>query len=216
MHKSFFGLVIKNLRLQREWTQEYLASISNLERTFISMLERGVKQPSLKTIGDIAQAFGIKSYELLHLVEQEMHATTVDNGFDRALEEERIAALEAEEERVRIGEIADSIPIVFFARTPMPEYAVTFVSKNVSQLLGFDREKFLEPGKFWQEHVHPDDQIRIISHLQKMRANGLVNHEYRFLTADGQWLQVREELRLIADDAGTPREVLGSLTGESN
>lgn len=61
MHKSFFGLVIKNLRLQRRWTQEYLASISNLERTFISMLERGIKQPSLKTIGDLAQAFDLKS-----------------------------------------------------------------------------------------------------------------------------------------------------------
>lgn len=214
MHKSFFGLVIKNLRLERRWTQEYLASISNLERTFISMLERGVKQPSLKTIGEFARAFGLKSYELLHLVEQEIHATTVDNGFDRAQEEQRIAELEAEEERSRIGEIADCIPVVFFARTPLPEYAVTFVSKNISQVLGFDREKFLEPGKFWQEHIHPDDQVRVADQLQHMCAQGLLNHEYRFLTASGQWVQVREELRLIADESGTPREVLGSLTGE--
>lgn len=215
MHKSFFGLVIKNLRLQRRWTQEYLASISSLERTFISMLERGIKQPSLKTIGDLAQAFDLKSYELLHLVEQAIHATTTDNGSDREQEERQLAALEAEEEAIRIGEIAHTIPVVFFARTPMPEYAATFVSKNVSQVLGFERDKFLGSGKFWQEHIHPDDQIRVIDHLQKMQAGGSLNQEYRFRSASGQWIRVREELRLVSDASGAPHEVLGSMTGQA-
>ena len=214
MHKSFFGLVIKNLRLQRRWTQEYLASISNLERTFISMLERGIKQPSLKTIGELAQGFGMKSYELLHMVEQEIHAATVENGFDRKREEQRLAELEAEDERVRISKIADSIPVVFFARTPMPEYAANFVSRNVSQLFGFDRESFMGPCRFWLEHIHPEDRPQVLDLLQNMKVNGLINQKYRFLTASGQWLHVWEELRLIADDAGMPREVLGSMTGE--
>jgi PAS domain-containing protein len=180
------------------------------------MLERGVKQPSLKTISDLAGAFGIKSYELLHMVEEAIHANNcpADSDFDPEAEEQRLALLEAEEEKARIGEIADSIPVVFFARTPMPEYAATFISKNISQVLGFDREKFMSPGRFWQEHIHPEDQTRVIDRLQKMKANGLVNHEYRFQAANGQWLQVREELRLIADEAGVPREVLGSMTGE--
>jgi transcriptional regulator with XRE-family HTH domain len=73
MHKFLFGVVIKKIRLERGFTQEMLASHSGLERTFISMLERGVKQPSLKTISSLAQAVGLKNYELLHLVEHEIN-----------------------------------------------------------------------------------------------------------------------------------------------
>ncbi len=65
MHKSLFGVVIKKIRLERRLTQEMLAFNSGLERTFISMLERGIKQPSLKTISSLAHAVGMKNYELL-------------------------------------------------------------------------------------------------------------------------------------------------------
>lgn len=216
MHKSLFGAVIKKLRVQRGFSQERLASLADLERTFISMLERGIKQPSLKTISDLARAFDLKNYELLHLLEQEIHSVELD--CDDALEREEVQReldeLEAEQEKVRIGEIVNSIPVAFFARSPMPAYVATFVSKNVSQLLGFDRENFMGPYQFWLERIHPDDQPKVLDHLHKMKVNGLLNHEYRFLTASGQWLHIWEELRLVADEAGAPREVLGSMTGE--
>jgi len=216
MHRTLFGAVIKKLRVQRGYSQEQLASFSELERTFISMLERGIKQPSLKTIGSLARAFGLKNYELLHLVEQEIHSVehAVDDAFVREQEQRELDALVAEQEKLRIGEIVDSIPVVFFARSPMPEYAANFISRNVSQLLGFDRESFMGPCQFWLERIHPEDQPRVLDLLQNMKVNGLINQEYRFLTASGQWLHIWEELRLIADEAGAPREVLGSMTGE--
>lgn len=216
MHRSFFGAVIRKLRLQQGWTQEHLASHSDLERTFISMLERGIKQPSLKTIGDLAKAFNLKNYELLHMVEQEIHAAQNTSAGDQECEEEehRLEALELEQEKSRIGEIVNAIPVVFFARTPMPEYAATFISRNIRQLLGFERDSFMESSQFWLEHIHPEDQSKVLDHLQNMTSNGLLNHEYRFLTASGQWLQIREELRLVADKSGIQKEILGSMTGE--
>lgn len=216
MHKSLFGAVIKKLRVQRGYSQERLASLADLERTFISMLERGVKQPSLKTIGGLARAFELKNYELLHLVEQEIHSVehVADDAFVREQDQRELDALVAEQEKLRIGEIVDSIPVVFFARSPMPEYAANFVSRNVSQLLGFDREYFVGPCQFWLERIHPEDRPRVLDLLQNMKVNGLINQEYRFRTASGQWLHIWEELRLIADEAGAPREVLGSMTGE--
>lgn len=216
MHRSFFGAVIRKLRLQRGWTQERLASHSDLERTFISMLERGIKQPSLKTISDLAKAFNLKNYELLHMVEQEIHAAQNASSGDQECEEEqqRLEALELEQEKSRIGEIVNAIPVVFFARTPMPEYAATFISRNILQLLGFERDSFMESREFWLEHIHPEDQPKVLNHLKKMTFNGLLNHEYRFLTASGRWLQIREELRLVADKSGAQKEILGSMTGE--
>lgn len=215
MYKSNFGSVIRRLRLQRQLTQEQLASLSDLERTFISMLERGIKQPSLKTISDLAKAFGLKNYELLHLVEQEIHSDmNPADSIDLQAEQQRLDALDAEQEQCRIGEIANTIPVVFFARTPMPEFAATFVSRNVTQLLGRNRESLLGSSKTWLEDIHPEDRAGVLGRLESMAANTLINHEYRIKTAHGRWLHVREELRLVTDESGLPKEVLGTMTGD--
>ncbi len=217
MHKSLFGVVIKKVRLERGFTQEMLASHSGLERTFISMLERGVKQPSLKTISSLARAVGLKNYELLHLVDCEIHLANSELHPNPDAEEDqrRLDALESEREKSRIGEIVNAMPIIFFARTPMPEYAATFVSKNISQLFGYARENFMENSGFWHEHIHLHDLHKVIHRLQNMNVNEVLNHEYRFLTKSGDWLLVREELKLVGNESGVPKEVIGSIVGTS-
>lgn len=216
MHKSYFGAVIKRLRVQQGLTQERLASLSDLERTFVSMLERGIKQPSLSTISNVATAFGIKNYELLHLVEQEIHGHTSANGDPDAEQELRdLAALEVAQEKERVDEIANAIPVVFVARTPMPEYAATFVSKNIQQLLGYEREAFLGSSSFWLGLVHPEDRPAVLGRLAKLDASKPLIHDYRIRAADGQWREVREELKLVPDEAGVPMEILVAMMSES-
>jgi len=217
MHRSLFGVVIRKIRLEHGFTQEMLASHSGLERTFISMLERGIKQPSLKTISSLANAVGLKNYELLHLVEHEVHLASreLPPNPDAAEDQRRLEALESEREKSRIGEIVDSMPIVFFARTPMPEYAATFVSKNISQLFGYDRDNFMEHSGFWHAHIHENDLLEVVKRLQNMNVNEVLNHKYRFLTESGEWLLVREELKLVVNESGMPKEVIGSIVGVS-
>jgi PAS domain S-box-containing protein len=216
MHKSHFGAVIRRLRQQQGLTQERLASLSDLERTFVSMLERGIKQPSLNTISNVAAAFGIKNYELLHLVEQEIQGDRRANGDPDAEQELRqLAALEAAQERERVNEISKAIPVVFFARTPMPDYATTFVSKNVEQLLGYEREAFLGGRSFWLGLVHPQDRPAVLDDLVQLDASKPMSHAYRILAADGQWRSVREELKLVPDDAGEAMEILVAMMSES-
>ncbi|MFA7351798.1 MAG: PAS domain-containing protein [Methylotenera sp.] len=215
MHKSLFGVVIKKIRLERGFTQEMLAFNSGLERTFISMLERGIKQPSLKTISSLAHAVGLKNYELLHLVEHEIHlaSSELNTNPDAAEDQRRLDALELEREKSRIGEIMNSMPIIFFARTPMPEYAATFVSKNIRQLFGYDRENFMQHNGFWHDHIHENDLPNVLDFLQTMDVNKVLTHEYRFLTGSGVWLLVREELKLVTNESGTLKEVIGSIAG---
>jgi transcriptional regulator with XRE-family HTH domain len=45
-----FGTVLRNLRTSVGLSQEDLALESGLDRSFISLLERGLRQPTLKTI----------------------------------------------------------------------------------------------------------------------------------------------------------------------
>lgn len=67
-----FGDVIRDLRKANQISQEKLAEVSNLDRSFISLLECGHKQPSLVTIFQLAKAFNISASKILSLVEDKI------------------------------------------------------------------------------------------------------------------------------------------------
>ncbi|MDY7539659.1 helix-turn-helix transcriptional regulator [Undibacterium sp. RTI2.1] len=59
-----FGLHLKKLRLARGLSQEQLGLIAELDRTYISGIERGVRNVSLANIFKIAKALDVDSAEL--------------------------------------------------------------------------------------------------------------------------------------------------------
>jgi transcriptional regulator with XRE-family HTH domain len=61
-----FGLRLKQLRLERNLSQEQLGMIAELDRTYISGIERGVRNVSLINIFRIAQALSIPAAELFN------------------------------------------------------------------------------------------------------------------------------------------------------
>ncbi|MGT2925278.1 helix-turn-helix domain-containing protein [Streptococcus caviae] len=56
---------IRYFRTQRNLSQEKLAELSQLHRTYISDLEMGNRNPSIKTLEKIASALKIAPYKLL-------------------------------------------------------------------------------------------------------------------------------------------------------
>jgi transcriptional regulator with XRE-family HTH domain len=64
-----FGLVLRQLRMEAKLSQENFAFEAELERNFISLLERTRQTPSLNTVFKIAKAFGMKPSALIALVE---------------------------------------------------------------------------------------------------------------------------------------------------
>jgi len=64
-----FGQVIRKLRKANDFSQEKLAEISSLDRSFISLLETGKKQPSLITIFQLAKALDTTQSKILTTVE---------------------------------------------------------------------------------------------------------------------------------------------------
>lgn len=55
-----FGLLLRKLRENNNWTQEDLATELGVDRAYISQLERGTKNPSLKTMVKLANVFSVK------------------------------------------------------------------------------------------------------------------------------------------------------------
>ena len=65
------GREIKKAREVLQQSQEALAFEAGIHRTYISLIERGKKSPTLAVIVRLATALGIKPSELLRRVEVE-------------------------------------------------------------------------------------------------------------------------------------------------
>lgn len=57
--QSLFGAHIKTLRLQSGLSQEAFADKCGLDRTYVSGIERGVRNPTLEVINVLAKGLGV-------------------------------------------------------------------------------------------------------------------------------------------------------------
>jgi transcriptional regulator with XRE-family HTH domain len=73
-----FGFVTRSLRKGKNISQEALADLCNLDRTYISLLERGLRQPSLSTIFSIAKALSTTPSSFIRLVEEVLSENSTD------------------------------------------------------------------------------------------------------------------------------------------
>jgi len=62
-----FGSRIRELRNEKEWSQETLADKTGFHRTYIGMIERGERNLSLKNIEIFANSLGLSVSDLLKL-----------------------------------------------------------------------------------------------------------------------------------------------------
>lgn len=60
-----FGQAVRRERERQDLSQERLGQLADLDRTYISGLERAVRNPTLATMERIAKALGVKLSELV-------------------------------------------------------------------------------------------------------------------------------------------------------
>jgi transcriptional regulator with XRE-family HTH domain len=73
-----FGKALRHFRAKLKISQERLSQESGLDRSYISLLERGIRQPSLTTILQLSQALNISSIELISKVEEMLSENNKD------------------------------------------------------------------------------------------------------------------------------------------
>ena len=66
-----FGLILKRLRSEIGMSQETLAFESEVDRSFISMLERGLRKPTIETLFRIAIPLKKKPSQIIQLIEED-------------------------------------------------------------------------------------------------------------------------------------------------
>jgi len=66
---ALFGEVLLRHRTAAGISQEELALQANVDRTFVSRLERGLRQPTITTLIALSQALGVNASDLVREVE---------------------------------------------------------------------------------------------------------------------------------------------------
>ncbi|OWY66595.1 hypothetical protein B7486_35745 [cyanobacterium TDX16] len=111
--------------------------------------------------------------------------------------------------QARLEHLLSASPAVMYSCQAVGEYAATFVSDNVTEMLGYDSREFLQNPKFWADRIHPNDVKRVFTQLAHLFDTGSHAHEYRFRHQDGTYRWVKDECKLVRDAAGQPLEIVG-------
>ena len=61
------GLNVSRIRHEHGWSQEVLAFETGLHRTYISGIERGARNPTVRVIDQLAKALGVSPATLLRV-----------------------------------------------------------------------------------------------------------------------------------------------------
>lgn len=64
-----FGISVRRQREKKALTQEGLGEKASLDQTYISGIERGLRNPGIKNVARIAKALGLSTAELCKGVE---------------------------------------------------------------------------------------------------------------------------------------------------
>ena len=67
---TVFGQVLREQRISKELSQEELALAADVDRTFVSQMERGIRQPTITTLMKLAGALGIQPSTLIVRMEK--------------------------------------------------------------------------------------------------------------------------------------------------
>jgi len=67
-----FGKVLAEIRKKKGISQENLADICGLDRTTVSLYERGIRQPTLPSLFTLAKGLKMPASDIISAVEKEI------------------------------------------------------------------------------------------------------------------------------------------------
>jgi PAS domain S-box-containing protein len=92
----------------------------------------------------------------------------------------------------------------------LPDFHFLFINEAAGRLLGWSTEQWTATPAFHLDRIHPDDRERVAREYQQAIQHGVpVTVEFRALQANGGSLWLRERVRPLPDEQGTPRHAVG-------
>ena len=86
-------------------------------------------------------------------------------------------------------------------------------SNAIYDIFGYSPEELGTSRKWWEERLHPEDYERVTKEAKEVFSNQkkLLNIEYRFKCADGNYKYILDRSYVISDAEGKPSRIIGSV-----
>jgi two-component system, cell cycle sensor histidine kinase and response regulator CckA len=180
------------------WPPEVAARFREQDR---HVLETG---EALQTLGPLHHADGIHQWISYRfpIVDPDGRPVMIGiNGID---------VTEPMATKARLEHLLASGPAAIYTCEPGGDFALTYLSENVETLVGWKARDFLADASFWLNHLHSDDRPPILAQLEFPWPEDHRSLEYRFLSKDGAYRWMHDELKLVRDQDGKPVKIAGA------
>ena len=128
---------------------------------------------------------------------------TAAGTLSAAIVRERAEAdLRETEERYRA--LAEHLPAVTYREALQQTPQDFYISPRVREVFGYSPEEWTWGQDFWSSRLHPDDRERVLAvDAETNRTHEPYVAEYRFRRADGSYVWIHDEARLMVRPDGT-------------
>ncbi len=146
-----------------------------------------------------------------------MHSSPLDKYFDVSVfspEKGKFATLflditdqkKLEEKLKESTKIITSSSIMLFTWKNDENWSVDYVSENVTRIIGYSHEDFINGKVSYASCIHPDDLKRVIQEVEKFSEekdrNEFIHEPYRIITKEGNVLVVSDWTFIIRNSEG--------------
>jgi two-component system cell cycle sensor histidine kinase/response regulator CckA len=180
------------------WPPEVAAKFKEQDRLVIKSGE------ALQTLGSWHHCDGLHQWisHRFPIVDQDGHTVMIGiNAID---------VTDPLKTKERLEQVLDSGPAAIYTCDVGRDFALSYISENTKTLVGWEARDFMADSRFWLQHVHPDDQPRILKQLEFPWREDQQSLEYRFLAKDGAYRWMHDEVKLVRDPNGKPVEMAGA------
>ncbi len=106
--------------------------------------------------------------------------------------------------------VLNTLPVVFYTTKTGGDFKLTYLSKGVKNLTGFDAEEFGRNSSFWKSRLHPDDRDEVLDSMKSLIKKNNYDLEYRWQCADGKYKWFYDHGEVVYDYQGKAKEIAGS------
>jgi len=130
-------------------------------------------------------------------------------GISRDITARKQGEVELQVAKERLQYLLTSSPAVIYSFHATGQRSLTFISDNLTAVLGYESRDFLQGNQSFRELLHPEDSDRALFQTQKLFEEGKVRLQYRLRHKSGEWRWLQDEAKVVRDEAGNSLEVVG-------